>query len=126
MQEDTEEKMFKDLLSDYAQPAKDNGFSEFVLATLPQPQSHKRLKSFMVGGAGALGGVIALTQLKGLWTYASGVKIPKLPAIETPSMEIGTLANSSLMSSSYGPLILGLGMLLTLWIAQVLIFGDGV
>lgn len=126
MQEDTEEKMFNELLSDYAAPAEDNGFSDFVLAALPRPKNHQRLKSLMVGGAGALGAVIAVSQLQGLWTYASGVKIPKLPAIEAPSVEVGAFANSALMSSAYAPILLGLGLLLVLWIGQTLIFGDDV
>ena len=122
MQENTEDKMFAELLSDYAEPAEDNGFSQFVLASLPRPQSQQRLKSLLVGGAGALGAAIAATQLKGLLSFTKGLTIPTL---EAPTVDMTALANSSLMGSTYAPVFLGLGLLTALWIAQTLIFGDG-
>ena len=121
MQENTEDKMFAELLSDYARPATDNGFSEFVLASMPRSQSQKRLKSLLVGGAGALGAAIAATQMKGLIGLVQAVN---LPTLKTPSVDMTSLANSSLMSSAYAPVFLGLGLLVALWMAQNLLLGD--
>lgn len=124
MQDNTEDKMFKTLLADYAAPTDDNGFSDFVLANLPKPRNTKLIKSVMVGGAGALGALIASAKLPALWAYVSGVTMPALPAVETPTMDITAITNSSLMNSSYAPVILGLGLLLVLWMGQTLLFGD--
>ena len=121
MQENTEDKMFAELLSDYAKPAEDNGFSQFVLASMPRPQSQQRLKSLMVGCAGALGATIAATQLNGLLGFVEALTLPTLKA---PTVDMSVLANSSLMGSSYAPVFLGLGLLMALWITQALIFGD--
>jgi len=121
MQENTEDKMFAELLSDYAEPAQDNGFSEFVLASLPRPQNQQRLKSILVGGAGALGAAIAATQLKGLIGFVQALSMPTLKA---PTVDMTSLANSSLMGSSYAPVFLGIGLLVAVWMAQTLIFGE--
>jgi len=121
MQENTEDKMFAELLSDYAKPAEDNGFSQFVLASMPRPQNQQRLKSIMVGGAGVLGAAIAATQLNGLLGV---LKALTLPTLKTPTVDMTPLANSSLMGSSYAPVFLGLSVVVALWMAQTLIFGD--
>ena len=126
MHEDTEDKMFQQLLGDYAAPADDNGFSDLVLASLPQARNTKLIKSVMVGGAGAIGAVIASAKLPALWAYVSVVKLPALPAIETPAVNMDVLANSSLLSSPYAPALLGVIVLSALWIGQVLIFRDDV
>ena len=126
MQENTEDKMFQQLLGDYAAPADDNGFSDRVLASLPKARNTKLIKSVMVGGAGALGAAIASAKLPALWSYVIGAKIPTLPKVETPSVDISIISNYGLMNSSYGPVILGLGILLVLWMGQTLLFGDDV
>jgi hypothetical protein len=126
MQENTEDKMFQQLLGDYAAPAEDNGFSDLVLSSLPQPRNTRLIKSVMVGGAGAIGAVIASAKLPALWAYVSGVKLPALPTVETPTVNMDVLANSSLLSSPYAPALLGVIVLSALWMGQVVIFGDDV
>jgi len=118
MHEDTENKMFKDLLSDYAAPAADNGFSEEVLAGLEAQPDHSRLKTRLVGGAGLIGAVIAGMQLPGLWNYLSGMSVPNVQPLSTPQV------NTGLFSTSYGMAAVGIILLLGFWIANNVLFGE--
>lgn len=118
MHEDTEDKMFKDLLSDYAAPADDNGFSDHVLASFEARPDHSRLKMLMVGGAGLVGAAIAGLQLPGLWNYVSGFKVPTLQPVSAPAVD------TSLLSSTYGMAIAGMVLLLLLWVGNNILFGE--
>lgn len=113
-------------MGDYAAPAEDNGFSDHVLANLPKPRDARRLKSVLVGGAGALGAVIASAKVPALWSYMSGFNLPAFPVVETPAVDMSALANSSLVASPYAPFLLGMFVLLVLWTGQSLLFGDDV
>ena len=118
MHEDTEDKMFKDLLSDYAAPTADNGFSEKVMANLEPRPDHTRLKALMVGGAGLIGAVIAGLQLPGFWNYLTGISVPDIQPLPTAQIETG------LLSTSYGMAAVGIILLLGFWVGNNVLFGE--
>lgn len=90
MVDNTEDNEFRELLSDYAEPISDDGFSEHVLMQTYAPQNVGRIKNIMVGGAALLAAFMAVPQLGKLKQLVGGVKLPELslPAnlLETTSM----------------------------------------
>lgn len=124
MHDNSEDKMFKDLLGDYAAPADDDGFSAALLANLPAEPNPARIKSLLVGSAAAVGGAIAMMQVPALWTYLKGVSVPKLPTPSAPAIDFSALDSTGLMSSSYGIWVFTLGALMALWIGKSVLLGD--
>ncbi len=124
MQDDTENNMFKDLLGDYAEPSQDNGFSDLVMASLPGAKTSNHLKSLIVGGAGALGAVIAGSQLPGLWNYVTGVNVPNLENLPNISEIQAPAFSLPMLDTSYGMVTALMIGLTVLWLGQSLMFGD--
>jgi hypothetical protein len=131
MHDNAEDRMFKDLLGDYAAPMDDNGFSANVLAKLETTVDvtrMARIKSAMVGSAAIVGTAFAGLQLPALWRFVSGLSVPTLdvPKINGASLEpIRTSAlDFSIFSSSYGLGVAALGIVMLLWIGNNLLFSD--
>jgi len=82
MMQNPDDNLFADMLSDYAAPVADEGFSDMVLNTI-QAEARKveRIRRFSIYGACFVGGVIAATQLPALVAMASKIKfaIPTVP-----------------------------------------------
>jgi hypothetical protein len=118
MQDDFEDKMFKELLGDYTKPAADDGFSEYVLANLEAQPNHSRLKTILVGGAGVIGAAIAGLQLPGLWHYLTGLKVPAIQPIAAPQVDAG------MFSSTYGMMVFAMIAVLMFWVGNNILFGE--
>ena len=95
MVDDTENNEFRELLSDYAEPVSDDGFSEHVLLQANAPQNTGKIKTLMVGSAALMAGFIALPQVGKLVQLVSGVTLPEvsLPGnfLETANMPSMTI-----------------------------------
>ncbi len=126
MQDPIEDKQFENLLSDYAAPVDDAGFSARVMAQLPAEQNsahnttktRAQLRSTFIGGGATLGGAIAATQVPALAKLLGKVK---LPDINTPAM---SSIDTSIMSTSYGLAAIALLVMGALWLGSTFIFGD--
>jgi len=105
MVDNTENNEFRELLSDYAAPISDDGFSDHILMqantlqnqTLQNqvPQNVGAIKNIMVGIAALLATFTAIPQLGKLKQLVGGVQLPELalPAnvLETASMPTMTI-----------------------------------
>lgn len=111
MHENTDDKMFQDLLSDYAAPVDDNGFGARVMEGLPKRTPPK---AYFVGAGAIAGGAIAARQLPALWNYIGGLKLPSVPvpAMKTEHVQsmVQNLPPSMLMAA-------GLVVMTVLWFA---------
>ncbi len=99
MVDNTENNEFRELLSDYAQPISDDGFSEHVLMQANKPKNAALIKNLMVGGAALMAAFIAVPQLDKLihllGQLVGSVKLPELSVprnfLETASMPSMTI-----------------------------------
>ena len=100
MVDNTENNEFRELLSDYAAPVGDDGFSDHILMqanTLQNqaPRNVGAIKNIMVGIAALLATFTAIPQLGKLKQLVGGVQLPELalPAnvLETASMPTMTI-----------------------------------
>jgi len=107
MVDDTENNEFRELLSDYAAPINDDGFSDHVLMQAHAPRNTGAIKNLMVGMATLLAAFTAIPQLGKLKQLLGGIKLPELalPAnvLESASMPTMTIfALLALMIVSLG------------------------
>ncbi|MBL4869456.1 MAG: hypothetical protein JKX72_00740 [Robiginitomaculum sp.] len=117
MQDNFDDKMFKDLLNEYAAPMDDAGFSDAVMAGLMPP---KPRKAYFVGIAAALGGGYAALQVPNLWRYISAIN---LPTLNIPKLDIPQIETASSMSPY--TLVSGtLFMLIFIWLCSVFLLED--
>lgn len=87
MMQNPNDNLFQDLLSDYAAPVADDGFSESVLqAARANTRKVERIRRISIYGACFIGGTIAASQFPALLAMARKVTLPT-PAIP----EAGTL-----------------------------------
>jgi len=107
MVDDTENNEFRELLSDYAEPISDDGFSEHVLMQANAPQNIGTIKRFMVGGATLMAALVAVPQLSKLLQLLGGVKLPEL-SIPTNLAETSYAPTMPIMAL-LAVLIVGLG-----------------
>lgn len=108
MMTNPEDDMFGDLLSDYAAPLPDEGFSARILEDIEAQQRHaRRVKRRVLAGAVVLGGAIAASQVPALVRLAKNFTMQSPPQIsELPS----------LTSLPYGaPIIVGV-FIFMLWV----------
>ncbi len=100
MVDNTENNELRELLSDYAAPISDDGFSDYVLMQAhalqnQAPHNTSAIKNLMVGTAAVLAAFTAIPQLGKLKQLLGGVKLPELtlPAnvLEGPSMSTMTI-----------------------------------
>ena len=95
MVDNTENNEFRELLSDYAAPISDDGFSDHVLMQAHAPKNTGAIKNLMVGMAALLATFSAIPQLGKLLHLLGGVKFPELalPAnvLESASMPTMTI-----------------------------------
>ncbi len=118
MVDDTENNEFEQLLSDYAAPIKDDGFSQHVMSNADlQAQTARNtaqktvlVKPVMVGGAALLAALIAVPQLAGLQHLISGIKLPEM------SLDISALNELSLSNTG----IFALLAVMLIWLASSL------
>lgn len=76
MMQNPDDKLFKDLLSDYAAPVAEDGFSDSVLKTIEaETRKVERIRRFSICGASFVGGVIAASQFPALITLAAKIKV---------------------------------------------------
>ena len=107
MVDNTENNEFRELLSGYAAPIDDDGFSDHVLMQAHAPQKPGMIKNLMVGTAAVLASFTAIPQLGKLKQLLGGVQLPELalPAniLESASMPTMTIfALLALMIVSLG------------------------
>jgi len=107
MVDNTENNEFRELLSDYAAPIGDDGFSEHVLMQAHAPQNIGAIKNLMVGTAVLLATLTAIPQLGKLKLLLGEIQLPELalPAnmLESASMPSMTIfALLALMIVSLG------------------------
>jgi hypothetical protein len=75
MMQNPDDKLFKDLLSDYTTPVADDGFSESVLKTIEaETRKVERIRRFSIYGACFVGGVIAASQFPALIAMTAKIK----------------------------------------------------
>jgi len=82
MMQTPDDNLFKDMLSDYAAPVADDGFSLSVIEAIEaETRKVERIRRFSIYGACFVGGVIAATQLPGLITMTAKIKLaaPSIP-----------------------------------------------
>ncbi|PHR93566.1 MAG: hypothetical protein COA69_02695 [Robiginitomaculum sp.] len=121
MQENSEDKIFQDLLSDYSAPVEDKGFSSYVMSNLPTATStHKSLKRAIVGCAALVGGIFATMQIPAFWRYVNSMSLPK---VDVPQMNLASIDTSTL-GSSYTLAAAACMAMLCVWFASTLLFGD--
>lgn len=122
MQDPIEDKQFEDLLSDYAAPVNDGGFSIHVMAQLPSPsantQDTENLRRRFIGGGAIIGAAIAATQLPALLKLTS-----KLNAPEVSMPALASVDTSALLTSS-GMAMAALALMGVIWLSSTFIFGD--
>ena len=124
MQDPIDDKMFEDLLGDYAAPVDDNGFSAKVMDSLPAVRDTDALRTRLISGAGLAGVLIAAFQIPALTKLIAKVKLPE---INTPSMgSLPTLSEiePGLLGSPYGLIAALLVTLMLAWVCASFIFGD--
>ena len=124
MQDPIDDKMFEDLLGDYAAPVDDNGFSAKVMDSLPPVSDTDALRTRLISSAGLVGVIIAAFQIPALTKLIAKVKLPE---VNTPSMgSLPTLSEiePGLMSTPYGMAITLLLGLMLAWVCASFIFGD--
>jgi len=131
MQDPIEDKQFENLLSDYAAPIDDDGFSAHLLAQLPDEQnsaqsnteSRTHLRRAFIGGGAIVGGGIATTQVPALAKLLGKVS---LPVINAPEISVPVIApvDTSIMMTSYGMAAAVLLVMGVLWLGSTFIFGD--
>lgn len=119
MQENTEDNMFNALLSDYAAPLDDDGFSDALMANLPTRQTHP-LKAKFISTAAILGGAYAALQLPTLWRYISGLT---LPSFNVPKLDVSQIETAA-TSSSYTLVAAALFAIMIIWLGSTFVFGD--
>lgn len=90
MVDDTENNEFRELLSDYAEPINDDGFSDHVLMQVQKPRDMNMLKNLMIGGAALMAGFVALPQLGKLVQLIGEIKLPEI------SLQSGLVENSNM------------------------------
>ena len=120
MQENTEDNMFNALLSDYAAPIGDDGFSESVLANLPTTQNSNPSKAKFVSIAAFIGGGFAALQIPSLWQYISSLKLPNL---SVPNLEVGQIETLA-TGSSYTLVATALFAIIMIWLCSTFLLGD--
>lgn len=120
MQENTEDNMFNALLSDYAAPIGDDGFSEGVLASLPTTQISNPSKAKFVSIAAVVGGGIAALQLPSLWRYISNLK---LPSLDIPNLDMGQV-EAVTTGSSYTLVATATFAVMMIWLCSTFLLGD--
>lgn len=82
MMQNPDDNLFQDLLSDYAAPVADDGFSHAVLQTIEaQTRKVERIRKVSIYSACFAGGIIAATQIPMLVSLAAKINIslPNLP-----------------------------------------------
>jgi len=87
MMNNPEDPLFKNLLTDYAAPLPDDGFSEGILAAIDAKQNNiYHVKRRLLAGAVLIGGAIAATQVPAFIRLTSDIAVPSLPSLaELPS-----------------------------------------
>jgi len=81
MMQNPDDNLFKDLLSDYAEPVADEGFSDAVLKTIEtETRKVDRIRRVSIYGACFVGGAIAASQLPALMIMGSKLSFA-LPSI---------------------------------------------
>jgi len=78
-----DDNVFQDVLSDYAAPVADDGFTQSIMRGIDaESQRTQNLRRGLIYGACFVGGMIAATQLPGLMTLIGGldVALPPVPA----------------------------------------------
>jgi len=84
MMQNPEDTLFKDLLSDYAAPTPDDGFTQSVMSTIDAETIRtetikiERLRRGLIYGSSFVGGAIAATQFPALLKIIAGLT-PVLP-----------------------------------------------
>lgn len=89
MMQNPDDNLFQDLLSDYAAPVAEDGFSDAVIKSI-EAESRKveRIRRFSIYGACFIGGLIAASQIPALVNMTAKIKLaaPALP--ETGSIPL--------------------------------------
>jgi len=76
----------KDMLSEYAAPVTDNGFSDGVLKSIEaQTRKVERIRRISIYGACFVGGIIAASQLPALVAMTAKIKLaaPSIPVTDS-------------------------------------------
>lgn len=120
MQDNTEDNMFNALLSDYAAPVSDGGFSESVLEKLPTTQISNPLKAKFVSIAALVGGGFAALQIPSLWQYISSLQ---LPSISVPNLGVGQIETLA-TGSPYTMVATVLFAIMMIWLCSTFLLGD--
>ena len=89
MMQNPNDNLFQDLLSDYAAPVEEDGFSEAVLKSIDaEGRKIERIRRFSIYGACFIGGLIAASQFPALLNMMAKLKLA-LPVIpETSSIPL--------------------------------------
>jgi len=100
MMQQPDDNLFADLLSDYAAPVADEGFSDTVLKTVSsETLKLKRIRHISIYGACFIGGIIAASQFPALINMIAkiNVSIPAMPDAGTLPLSQWSLAGIILL-----------------------------
>jgi len=122
MSDNSEDKIFKDLLSDYARPVPDGGFSAAVLTRCARRKDNRVLKTVTIGSAALVGGLIAAAQLPALLQLTSKFSVPEIPTSKLATIDVNTLASTIFAS----PFMLATALLVILWFCATVLSGDAI
>ena len=92
------DKLFQDLLADYAAPVEDDGFTQKLLENVEaETKRVERIRRVSIYGACFTGGVIAAAQLPALVAMAGGLRLA-LPAVPNAGgLPISTLSLAAIV-----------------------------
>jgi len=82
MMQNPDDNLFKDLLSDYAAPVTEDGFSDTVLKSIDvEARKVERIRRFSIYGSCFVGGIIAASQFPALVNMTAKIQLatPTIP-----------------------------------------------
>jgi len=85
MMQNPEDNLFRDLLSDYAAPIEDDGFTKSVMRSIEHenPSRSSNLRRGLIFGACVIGGLMAAIQLPGLFRLMGQTFSPDLVSLSS-------------------------------------------
>jgi hypothetical protein len=122
--ENSEDRIFKDLLADYSAPISDEGFSDHLLAALPRTRDTRRLKLAAIGSAFIMASLIFAAQLPSLFRLLARAQTPTSGSnhLLIPDITGGLAALMQNLTSNPSYLMAaGAALLMVMWMMGTLI-----
>ncbi|PHS41969.1 MAG: hypothetical protein COA91_00915 [Robiginitomaculum sp.] len=114
MVDNTENNEFRELLSDYAAPIEDDGFSQHVLTQAPSPRNTGAIKRTMIGTAALIAAIVSVPQLASLKHFISGIKLPEV-SLNLSALNEMSISNAAIFALLAAMLI---GLASSFWLNE--------